>query len=82
MEVKYSKQAERFLDKLDEKTAKRITSRIEKLPYGDVKKLRNSENTYRLRVGGHRIRFIKNGRQFFITEIETRANFYKMGVIL
>lgn len=49
-EIKYSKQAIKFLKKRDMVTRKRIVNAINHLPAGDVKKLQGEEN-YRLRVG-------------------------------
>lgn len=50
MDIRYSKQAEKFLKKQDAATRKRIRSAIQALPSGDVKKLQG-RNGYRLRVG-------------------------------
>ncbi len=50
MEIQYSKQAIKFLQKQPLQTRKRIVESINLLPFGDVKKLKGTEK-YRLRVG-------------------------------
>lgn len=57
-EIKYSKQAIKFLKKRDMVTRKRIVNAINHLPAGDVKKLQGEEN-YRLRVGDIHMSAIK-----------------------
>ncbi|MCL2406592.1 MAG: hypothetical protein FWC95_01550 [Defluviitaleaceae bacterium] len=51
MDFYYSKQTECFLAKQSSKIAQRIVQAINKLPDGDIKKLRGYNNLYRLRVG-------------------------------
>ena len=81
---KYSKQAEKFLGKQNQKTAQRIIIAINKLPDGDVKKLRGFKSLYRLKVGDYRVKFTydKDNNQIAVEEIDTRGGIYKMGVIL
>lgn len=76
MDIKYSKQAEKFLKRQDEFTRNRIIRAIHKLPAGDIKKLRNSEH-YRLRVGSFRIIFDQNGNILYIIRIDNRGDVYK-----
>ena len=76
MEIKYSKQAVKFLKKQDKPTIKRIISAIEMLPAGDVKKLQGQVG-YRLRVGDYRIIFDKSGNVIFIVKIGNRGEIYK-----
>jgi len=54
MEVVYSKSSVKFLKKKNEETQKRIIAAIEKLPAGDIKKLRGTD-FFRLRVGDFRV---------------------------
>ena len=56
LEIKYSKQALKFLKKQDVVTQKRIINAISNLPKGDVKKLQN-RNGRRLRIGDYRVIF-------------------------
>ena len=63
---KYSKQAEKYLGKLNKNTALRLIMAINKLPEGDVKKMRGFENLYRLRIGDFRIKFTRINGQTII----------------
>ncbi len=76
MDIRYSKQALKFLKKLDKPTIKRIISAIEMLPSGDVKKLKGKEG-YRLRVGDFRVIFDKDGNVLYIIKIGNRGQVYK-----
>jgi len=82
MQPKYSKQAEKFLAKVDKNTAVRLVTAINKLPDGNVKKLRGFKNLYRLRVGDYRVKFTRDGNDILVEEIDSRGGIYKMGVIL
>lgn len=75
MEIKYSKQAEKFLKRQDNETAIRIVKAINMLPRGDVKKLKGT-NSYRLRVGSFRIIFDKYGNILYIIKIGNRGDIY------
>ena len=61
MDIRYSKQAEKFLKRQDVVTRKRIRNAIQELPSGDVKKLQG-RNGYRLRVGDYRVIFDNVGK--------------------
>lgn len=76
MEIKYSKQASKFLDKQNEDTRQRIKSAIESLPKGDVKKLQGS-NYYRLRVGTYRVIFDRLFNIIKVERIDNRGQVYK-----
>ncbi len=75
-EIHYSKQAEKFLKKLDSTTRNRIRNAIHNLPAGDVKKLQG-RNGYRLRVGDYRIIFDTEGNILYIERIGNRGQIYK-----
>ena len=72
----YSKQALKFLQKQDILTQKRIIKAINKLPFGDVKKLQGRTG-YRLRIGDFRIIFDKKGNIIYIEKIDNRGEIYK-----
>lgn len=74
--IHYSKQAIKFLKKQDTPTRKRISSAINNLPSGDVKKLQGTEG-YRLRIGDFRVLFDKDGNIIYIERIENRGQVYK-----
>lgn len=76
MEIRYSRQASKFLRKQDKETQKRIIEAINKLPIGDIKKLQG-RNGYRLRVGSFRIIFDRDGNIIYVGEIENRGQIYK-----
>lgn len=78
MEIHYSKQAIKFLKKLDKTTRQRIVTAIRKIPYGDIKKMQgNNEFLYRLHVGNYRIIFNKQGQVCYIEKIDNRGQVYK-----
>ncbi len=68
MEVRYSKQAIKFLKKQDIVTRKRIVNAISLLPAGDAKSLQGRSG-YRLRIGDFRIIFDKQGNILYIEKI-------------
>lgn len=56
MNIEYSKKAIKYIESVDKQTKKRLREAIEKLPNGDVRKLKGLEG-YRLRVGDLRVLF-------------------------
>ena len=76
MEIKYSKQAEKFLNAQPSHISERIRSGIRKLPDGDVVKLQGTTG-YRLRIGSYRILFDRVGYIIFISRIDNRGQVYK-----
>jgi mRNA interferase RelE/StbE len=77
MEVRYSKQARKFLNKQGEIIETRIRKSIDKLPLGDVDKFRGEVNTYRLRIGDYRVLFTKEDSLISINKIDNRGQVYK-----
>ena len=78
MSIKYSKQAQKFLEKQNIAVRQRIIEAILKLPEGDVKRL-SGRNGYRLRVGGYRVIFDMHGNVIYIEKIGNRGDIYKGG---
>ena len=76
MEIRYSKQAIKFLEKQEESIRMRIKYAIMKLPSGDVKKL-VGQPYYRLRVGDFRVLFTRDGQIIHISKIDSRGQIYK-----
>lgn len=76
---KIEKNAKKFIDKQDKKQRERIYEAIRGLPDGDVKKLQNHEEFYRLRVGKYRIIFhwIENEIIINVTDADNRGDIYK-----
>jgi mRNA interferase RelE/StbE len=77
LDVKYSKQARKFLEKQEEAAEARIRKSINKLPMGDVVKLSGTPDTYRLRVGECRVIFKKEKDGISVYKIENRGQAYK-----
>lgn len=75
-EVKYSKQAIKFLNKQSKQTKNRIINAINLLPQGDVKKLQGKDK-YRLRVGDFRVIFDLEGNIILVANIGNRGDIYK-----
>ena len=73
---KYSKQAEKYLGKVNKDIALRLITAINKLPEGDVKKMRGFKNLYRLRIGDFRIKFTRENGQTTVEEIGPRGGIY------
>ena len=76
MQIKYSKQAVKAINRINNPTKQRIKVAIEKLPIGDIKKLQGYSNAYRLRVGEYRILF-DISENIEITNILPRGEAYK-----
>lgn len=77
MSLVYSKQAIKFLASQGHIAAQRIRNAIEKLPLGDVVKLKGEDAKYRLRVGDYRVIFTRSGVILFIEAINNRGQIYK-----
>ena len=86
MIVKYSRDALKFLSKLDKKSVARIRSAIQDLtltpPKGDIKVMQGyNDNRKRLRVGAWRIIYkygVENEIEIlFIIDIGNRGDIYK-----
>jgi len=77
MKREYSKQAEKYLASQTIVTILRIKSAVEKLPSGDVKKMKGKQNQYRLRVGAIRILFTQTPTLITIEKIDSRGQAYK-----
>ena len=86
MKIKYSRDALKFLSKLDKKSVERIRAAIQGLtlspPIGDIKPMQGyNDGRKRLRVGSWRIIF-KYGEKseieiLFVIEIGNRGDIYK-----
>ena len=86
MKIKYSRDALKFLSKLDKKSVERIRAAIQGLtldpPIGDIKPMQGyNDGRKRLRIGGWRIIF-KYGEEseieiLFVIDIGNRGDIYK-----
>lgn len=86
MEIRYSRDALKFLSRLDKKSVERIRIAISGLthkpPIGDIKAMQGGKDgRLRLRVGGWRIifRYGSDGEieVLFVLEIGNRGDIYK-----
>lgn len=76
MNIEYSKKAVKYINTLDRPTKQRIKNTVEKLPIGDIKKLKGVENGYRLRVGDLRVLFSIEDNNIYIDNIIPRGQAY------
>ena len=77
MNIIYTKQAVKALMHLDAPTKQRIRQGIDKLPDGDVKRLKGYTALYRLRIGNWRILFTMIANNITIEDILPRGDAYK-----
>ncbi len=76
MQIEYKKKAVKYINSCDKDTKNRLKIAIEKLPFGDIKKLAGFENEYRLRVGDLRVLFTKENNIITINDILPRGQAY------
>lgn len=78
MQIRYSKQAYKYLTKLDKPRYNQIVNAINNIQYGerDIKKMRGIDNLYRLRTGDYRILFTKDYDIIKIEKIGSRGDIY------
>ena len=77
--ITYLKNAYKTLVDYDKDSKKRIIEGIEKIPQGDIKKLRGEKYPplYRLRIGKFRIIYHIENAEIIIVKIDTRGDVYK-----
>lgn len=74
--IYYKKQAAKYIESCDKPTRNRLRAAIEKLPSGDVVRLKGTDS-YRLRVGELRILFEIIDADIIINAIGSRGQIYK-----
>ncbi|MCL2198936.1 MAG: type II toxin-antitoxin system RelE/ParE family toxin [Defluviitaleaceae bacterium] len=78
MEIKYSKQSVKAINRMDSARKRLIKEAIERLPKGDTKQIKSSAITvYRLRVGGWRVLYSMDADTIYVEKIVPRGDFYK-----
>jgi len=78
MNIVFTKQAVKHIDKLDKTTKKRIKNAVNKIPLGDIKQLQGTKkDLFRLRVGGFRIIFEMNLENIIVRCVLPRGEVYK-----
>lgn len=78
MEIKLKKQAQKYLDSVDENTRKKLYKALDQLSRleGNIVKLNGTKNRYRYKIDHYRILFEWNKSELIIVvvEINTRTN--------
>ena len=77
LNIEYSKNAIKHIKEQDKSMKQRLKTAIEKLPDGDVKKLKGLQNDYRLRVGNLRVLFSIENDIIIIKDVLPRGQAYK-----
>ena len=77
MHIDYSRHAAKAIGRLERAIKQRIKMAIEKLPAGDVRKLKGTSISYRLRVGDYRVLFDMEGYNIEVTNVLPRGDAYK-----
>ena len=77
IKIQYTKIAVKHIELLDKPSKLRIKSAIEKIPFGDIKKLKGFQNEYRLRVGNLRVLFSMENDIITIRDVLPRGQAYK-----
>ena len=78
MEIRLKKQAQKYLDSVDEPTRKKLYKALNQLAQleGDIRPLKGTQNQYRYKIQHYRILFewIKGEIIITVIEINTRTN--------
>lgn len=77
MQIEYSKKSIKYINSADKLTKQRLKEAIEKIPFGDIKKLQGVKDGYRLRVGDLRVLFSMEDNTIYIDNIIPRGQAYK-----
>lgn len=79
MRIITSKQFDKQLEKYDFKSKQRISKAIDKLPTGDVLKMKgkNTPPLYRLRIGDYRVIFTMEKDLIMLLKLDSRGDVYK-----
>jgi mRNA interferase RelE/StbE len=83
MEIRYTKQAIKYLMKMQPKQAQTIRGKIQQIANGETEGLNikyfSSESVYRLRVGGYRAIYeiIENELVLVVIKVGARGDVYK-----
>ena len=77
MHIVYTKVAVKHIKAMDKISKHRIKNAIEKIPFGDIKKLQGYQHDYRLRVGDFRVLFSQEDDIITIKDVLPRGEAYK-----
>ncbi|MCM1057001.1 MAG: type II toxin-antitoxin system RelE/ParE family toxin [Firmicutes bacterium] len=73
----YTKRARKNIKALDIRVKDRVKEGIEKIPFGDIKKLQGYSNLYRLRIGDYRVIYQTENDTIIIDAVLPRGEAYK-----
>lgn len=76
MEIKYSKQAYKYLKKLHAPKRNQIIAAINRIPEGDIRKMQGLDNLFRLRVGDYRVLYTPERDIIKVEKIGSRGDVY------
>jgi len=79
MEILFSNNSKKQLEKLDSRIQQKVLFALEKFKNNqpvDIIKLKNKDEEFRIRTGNYRIQLQKVKEGFLITKIGKRENFY------
>jgi len=79
MNISFTKDAVKALERMDARTQQRIRTAILTIPKGDIKPMEGQRGRYRLRVGSWRVLFGMVGEDIVISDIGPRGQIYKGG---
>ncbi len=77
MNLEITKSAIKDINKLDTSARQRILTAINKLPFGDVRRLQGYFNYYRLRVGNFRVIYSIENDTITVSAVLPRGDVYK-----
>jgi mRNA-degrading endonuclease RelE of RelBE toxin-antitoxin system len=79
MKVTFSSKSKKQLKNLNPRIQQKILTTLTKFQNNvpvDIKKLKNKDNEFRIRVGNYRVQLKNVEKGFLITKIGKRENFY------
>lgn len=77
MEIKYSKQAYKYLKRLHKPKREQIIAAINDIPAGNIVKMQGAANLYRLRISDYRVLYTPDYGIIKIVKIGSRGDIYK-----
>lgn len=77
MKIIITKSAKKAMKKMDKATRNRMIAAVNRIPAGDIKRLRGYEDNFRLRVGDYRILYTQISEKIIINNILPRGEAYK-----
>ena len=73
----YTKRAMKNIKSIDARVKDRVRAGIEKIPFGDIKKLQGYSNFYRLRIGDYRVIYEIVDDKIIVDAVLPRGEAYK-----